>query len=308
VLFIVSNPPFLGLLGYGFKRLRKQRYVVLVYDVYPDILLALGKLKDGIFANVWRRLNRFILEHADAVITIGHDMERVLEKHYNLHKTRVGKAVVIPNWADVEAIKPLAKEENWFARKHDLLHKTTVLYSGNMGNTHDIKGVLAVARLLKDKPHIHFLFIGEGAKWALVENSIQENGLNNITLLPFQPEEVLPFSMTTGDIGIVPYYPGTEGCIVPSKSYYYMAAGVVPVIISSQPNDLAEMVESRRCGFAVASGDPKMLADKILELGDDSARLKAYKEAARHVAEESYSRKNTSEFSRLISQLVLADE
>src|SRR5450631_3218132 len=34
LLFIVSNPPFLGLVGLFFKLLRKQKYVVLVYDIY----------------------------------------------------------------------------------------------------------------------------------------------------------------------------------------------------------------------------------------------------------------------------------
>ncbi|MBW2639508.1 MAG: hypothetical protein JRE10_04910 [Deltaproteobacteria bacterium] len=42
-LFIVSNPPFLGLAGLFFKCVRKQRYVMLVYDIYPDLLVALGK-------------------------------------------------------------------------------------------------------------------------------------------------------------------------------------------------------------------------------------------------------------------------
>ena len=44
-LFIVSNPPFLGLVGLFFKRVRMQRYVMLVYDIYPDMLIGLGRLK-----------------------------------------------------------------------------------------------------------------------------------------------------------------------------------------------------------------------------------------------------------------------
>lgn len=231
--------------------------------MYPDILIVLGKLQDGVAARVWRRLNRSILENADAVIVISCDMEDVLSKHYDLTKTRPGKVVMIPNWADVEAIKPLEKSTNWFAQQHDQVTKTTVLYSGNMGNTHDIEGILEVARLLENVPQIHFLFIGEGAKWSIVENAINNDALKNVTLLPFQPENILPFSMTTGDIGLVPYLPGSEGCIVPSKSYYYMAAGVVPVIISSQPTDLGEMVVSKKCGISVRSGDYELLADKI---------------------------------------------
>ena len=44
-LFIVSNPPFLGLVGLFFKYVRRQRYVVLVYDIYPDMLYWARKVK-----------------------------------------------------------------------------------------------------------------------------------------------------------------------------------------------------------------------------------------------------------------------
>ena len=300
LLFIVSNPPFLGLIGYWYKRLRKQPYVVLVYDVYPDILIALGKMKAGITARMWRKLNRSVLEHADAVVVLSQDMKRVLDKHYDLGRTLPGAAVVIPNWADVDSIKPLKKSENWFAKEHGQLGKTTVLYSGNMGNTHDIEGILEVARLLKHETQIQFLFVGEGAKWHKVQDAIEQEKLENITLLPFQPEKVLPFSMTTGDIGVVPYHPGSEGCIVPSKSYYYMAAGVVPLIVSNKDTDLSEMVIVNQCGLSVHSGDYQAMANGIIKLAKDESLLQSFKTAARRVAEKEYSRDNTSRFTELL--------
>ena len=307
LLFIVSNPPFLGLLGYLCKLIRGQRYVVLVYDVYPDILIALGAMGEGWGARIWRLLNRFVLERADAVIAISHDMADILEKQYDLNRTVPGKSVVIPNWADVETIRPLKKEDNWFALEHRQIGKTTVLYSGNMGNTHDIESILEVARLLRHERHIHFLLIGEGAKWSLVERAIADEGLENITLLPFQPEEILPWSMTTGDIGIVPYHPGSEGCIVPSKTYYYLAAGVVPMIVAARETDLTKMVVECQCGMAFASGDRDAMARAILELDKNPARLTQFKVAARATAEKLYSRRNTEQFVSLLGKCMHDD-
>lgn len=300
LLFIVSNPPFLGLAGLFFKLARKQKYAILVYDVYPDVLLAMGTLGDGLIARAWKFFNRLVLERADLVFAIGRDMAALLERSCDLRRTAAGKAVVIPNWADVDAIKPLEKQDNWFAREHRQVGKTTVLYSGNMGNTHDIEGILAVARKLRDYPRVHFLLIGEGAKWSLVERAIRDEGLTNLTLLPFQPEELLPYSMTAGDIGIVAYQPGTEGCIVPSKTYYYMAAGLVPLIVCSRENDLAEMAVEHRCGMVVKNGDVDGMAQAILKLDKDAALLAGYKQAARETAVSFFSRRNTALFVKAI--------
>jgi len=196
-LFIVSNPPFLGLVGLFFKYVRRQRYVVLVYDIYPDMLIGLGRLKRGVISGCWDYFNRLVYENASLVITIDHDMGRRLEKKFDVFKTDGKKIVCIPTWADIEVIKPVNKKQNWFAAKYDLLDKTTVLYSGNMGHSHDIETILETAKKLRREAGINFLFIGEGAKWSLVEKTIEEFQLKNVTLLPFQPEEVLPLSMAS---------------------------------------------------------------------------------------------------------------
>lgn len=296
LLFIVSNPPFLGLLGYLNKMIRGQRYAVLVYDIYPDLLVGLGTIRTGFISRAWTLLNRMVLEHASLVFTIGDDMARLLERTNDLGRTDAGHAIIIPNWADVETVRPRAKTVNPFAIEHGQVGKVTVLYSGNMGNTHDIESILAVARELKDHETIRFLFIGEGAKWLLVQKTIADEGLDNITLLPFQPEDVLPYSMTAGDIGIVAYQPGTEECIVPSKTCYYMAAGLVPLVVSGTKTDLSRQLVENNCGFWIRTGDTENMTLAILSLAADLELLGRYKATARSYAERFFSRRNTERF------------
>ncbi|MCK4823243.1 glycosyltransferase family 4 protein, partial [bacterium] len=280
-LFIVSNPPFLGLAGLFFKRVRRQRYVMLVYDVYPDFLVPLGRLKRGVISGCWDFFNRLVYENASLVITIDRDMGKRLGKKFDVSKTDGKKVVCIPPWADIEVIKPVDKKQNQFAAKYDLLDKTTILYSGNMGHSHDIETILNGAKKLKMEAGIHFLFIGEGAKWSLVEKTIEEFQLKNITLLPFQPEEVLPLSMTSGDIGIVTYEDGTQGCMSPSKAYYYMAAGLPILVISEYETDLTRLVKEKGCGIWVKNGDIDGMAKAVKELSENPGLLTRYKKAAR---------------------------
>lgn len=296
MLFIVSNPPFLGLAGLLFKLIRKQRYVMLVYDIYPDLLVALGKLKRGILSKCWDFFNRLVYENASLVMTIDRDMAKRLEKKFDVLKTDGERVICILPWADINVIKPIDKEQNRFAAKYDLLDKTTILYSGNMGHSHDIKTILEAAKKLKSEPGIHFLFIGEGVKWLLVEKTIQDLQLKNITLLPFQPEEVLPMSMASGDIGVVAYEDGTQGCMSPSKAYYYMAAGLSLLVISEYETDLTRLAEENSCGIWVKKGDIDGMGKAVKELSENPVLLARYKKAARKTAEQFYSRKNSELF------------
>lgn len=307
LLFIVSNPPFLGLLGFLFKLVRGQRYVVLVYDIYPDLLVGLGTIRSGIMSRAWTLLNQLVLKHASQIFTIGEEMAYLLNRTYDLGRTAAGCAIVIPNWADVDGIRPLAKCDNRFAIEHGLVGRITVLYSGNMGNTHDIESILAVARELKDHETIRFLFIGEGAKWPLVEKTIADEDLGNTLLLPFQPEENIPYSMATGDIGIVAYQPGTESCMVPSKTYYYMAAGLVPLVISSRETDISRMLEGHHCGLSLRTGDIEGMKRAILSLAGDRELLSRYKAAARTTVERHFSRSNTKRFVEAFRQFGTMD-
>jgi hypothetical protein len=55
-LFIVSTPPFLFVVGYLLNLIKRQKYICLVYDLYPDIAVRLGYIKKGsLIARIWNR-------------------------------------------------------------------------------------------------------------------------------------------------------------------------------------------------------------------------------------------------------------
>ena len=74
-LLIVSNPPFNFLIGYCMKKFKRQGFELLIYDVYPDVLVKRAFLSDtSIPIRIWQKLNRKIFSHASRVITIGNGL------------------------------------------------------------------------------------------------------------------------------------------------------------------------------------------------------------------------------------------
>lgn len=290
-LLVFSNPPFLCWLGLGMKKLRGLRYLVMVHDIYPDILINVGGFSARHpIIRLWYWLNRLSYENADAVMTLGECMATNLEKQFDSQKTKLGKVQVICPWVDTSKIKPMPKERNWFAQKYGQVGKLTVMYAGNMGLGHDIETIVKAAEQLQNDAQIHFVFVGAGPKWELVKAALSDGVLNNVTLLPWQSEESLSYVLATAEIGIVSLDNGMNGLAVPSKAFYMMAAGAALIGLSNYPSDVQIMINSYRCGTSVEPGDIDTLVRVITEYSENRTILAQQRFAARIAAERVFSR------------------
>lgn len=300
LIFLVSNPPLMGPLVFLASKIRKLPYVVLIYDIHPDTMINFGVLNErSILVRIWRYANKLVWENSAAVFTIGTVMAEKLADQFVPAKTKLGYIGVVPPWADTDIIKPIDKSKNPLADELGQKNCITVLYSGNMGKSHDIVTMLNAARLLRDHNMIKFLFIGAGDQWSTAVDFVSEENLDNVQVLPFQSESRLPFTMALSDISLVSLDKGAEGLMVPSKMYYYMAAGSAIVGICSSENDVKESLKIGDCGRIVTPGFAHHLAETILELALDLKELERLKTNARQASISCFSRRACTEKFRI---------
>ena len=291
VIFLVSNPPFLGFFVLLVNLVKRTRYVVLVYDIHPDILISFGVLNENSFvARLWKSMNRRVWNRSIAVYTIGSIMADNLTKQFNVKRTKLGYVGVIPPWADTNKIKPIDKNDNPLSSELGQEGKITILYSGNMGISHDISSILQAAKILKNEENIAFLLIGEGEKWQDAVDFQKDNDLSNLRILPFQPEEKLPYIMALADIALVALDEGAEGLMIPSKMFYYMAAGASVVGICRGRSDMSEIIQNSGCGVIMEPKNPEELAAIIKDLSRNIERLNSLKRLSRKSAVINFSR------------------
>jgi hypothetical protein len=227
----------------------------MIHDIYPDVLVRLqGLPENSLMAQVWRWLNRVSYEAADGVMTLGDCMAATLAANLTA-RTEAGRLEVFHPWADTARLRPRPKAENWFARSQAQVGKLTVMYSGNMGMGHDIETMLNAARRLRPARDLHFMFIGAGPKWQIVADYLRQEAPANVTLLPWQPEAVAPFSLAAADVALVSLEAGAEGLAFPSKALSAMAAGSALLGLSRTPSDLQALIEQFPCGLNVKPSD-----------------------------------------------------
>lgn len=290
-LFFVTNPAMVCFLGLFFKAMFKQPYVVLIYDLYPDAMVNFGYVKNKSFIHkTWSFLNKPLFEKAKAVFTISTGMAQRIQ-----HYAPQINPVIIPNWTDIHQVKPLKKSENSFAITHQQIDKLTVLYAGNMGLTHDLESVLYAAKILSSYPHIQFILIGEGSKKPWIEHFIKKEGLHNVKLMPLQPAHIIPLSIPCGDIAIVTLGEGGEYVSVPSKVYYYMAAGCCILSIAGIHSELESLTQTFHLGKRVNPKNESEIVDFILDMSANPDTLKKFKENAR-AASLKFTKENAQKF------------
>jgi glycosyltransferase involved in cell wall biosynthesis len=283
-LLIASNPPYAGILGIFFQLFKGGKYYFLLQDIFPESAVMSGIMQPkSILFKFFNKLIYLTCKYSETTIVLSSSMQTFLEQKYPDIKTKIK---IIENWA-IEDIPNSQKQDNKFAQKYNLTEIFTVLYSGNMGRLHDIETIATTAKILKDKP-IQFVFIGDGAKTKILEQAIQTHQLKNILLLPFQPRELLPLTLTACDISLVSLIPGAENIVAPSKLNGMLAAGRGIIAITAPNSYIDQLLTTSGSGINTPPNQPEQLADLILELSQQPEKVRRMGEKARQLYESRY--------------------
>ena len=300
-LILCINPPItVGFSGWLIALLRRAPLVFNVQDVWPDCLVIIDQLRSPLLIRIFKHLEKFIYRVSSRVTVLSEGMKE------NLMRKGVPaeKVVVIPNWSDVESIRPV-KRDNGFRAAQGLNGEFVVMFAGNLGFIAMLNKVLEAAKLLENDPHIQFLIVGEGNAKAGLVSQAGELGLKNVRFLPTQPKEILPEMLGAADISLVTLNRSLGQLNVPSKTYSIMASAR-PVLASVPENsEIARLVKVADCGHRVPPEDPQSLAQAIRRLSGQQEKLHVYGANGRRYVEEYLTRRRlTTQYHNLIHQVV----
>ncbi len=301
-VLVVTNPPTLPWIVAALARFRRAKAVLLVHDIYPDVLVPTGIASaGGPLYRVLDFLQRRAWPRFEQVVVLGRDMEaRVLRKCPAL----TGRVHIIPNWGDVEAVRCLPREGNVLRERLGWSDAFVVQFSGNLGRTHGVDDLLALVMRLRDEKRIKFLVYGWGAGRARIEAAIAAGEAPNLALLPPCEREALGDYLNACDLFLMPFKPGMEGVSVPSRLYNVLAAGNPVLAVAHEASELAQVVREEDCGWVVEPGNVAAMAERVREAVAYPSRLEVMRHHARRAAEEKYSRERVvADFVKLVREM-----
>ncbi|MEP6901983.1 MAG: glycosyltransferase family 4 protein [Actinomycetota bacterium] len=287
LILVVTNPPSLPFIAAIASLLRGASYVLLIHDNYPEILVAAKKTKENsFFVKTLNYFNRWLFKYTSKIIVCGRDMFELIGK-----KT-AGLDIpieTIPNWAELETVKPAPRINNSLLKELGITEKLVFLYAGNMGYPNDIESIIECAEILKDDERFCFVFLGTGVKRQWLAREVENKCLKNVKLLAPRPRSEQNIFLNACDVAIVTLVKKMWGVSMPSRTYNILAAGKPILAMTEENSEIARVVEEDNVGWTVVPGNPEKLLQKILEINDAKNLFVDLGKNARQAALKKYS-------------------
>ncbi|HEY2572950.1 MAG TPA: glycosyltransferase family 4 protein [Verrucomicrobiaceae bacterium] len=233
-------------------------------------------LAGTVIGAVYRKKEKQFAARADRIISITPDFVPFLSE-LGVPKNKI---TVIENWAPVDEIVPLTRENDW-KQEQGLSGRKVVLYSGTLGLKHNPMLLSDAAAhyqsLRRDDVCVVVATQGLGAEF--LKKEIARRKLNNLKIVPWQPYKRLAEMLSSADILTAIIEPDAGLFSVPSKVLSCLCAGRPVVAAIPSGNLAARTIARAEAGLVVEPTDQKgflaaldkLLADPPLakQLGDN---------------------------------------
>jgi hypothetical protein len=251
VVISASSPPCLLIVATLVAVWHRARSVHWIMDLYPEVAIALGEIRDGPVARGLSWLTGWCYRRAAQVVALDEDMAERVRKY------RVEAAVIRP-WVFASVLaRPLPAVEPappW-----------TWIYSGNLGRAHEWETLLAVQAFIEPRdPEVHLLFQGGGPSWPAAQVRAVELDLQRCSWQPYADEAGLPASLLRAQVCAVTQLPAVQGCLWPSKLGFVLTLPRPILWIGPKDGAIARELREIEHAGSFAPGEVRAIADWLL--------------------------------------------
>ncbi|MBI4335556.1 MAG: glycosyltransferase family 4 protein [Candidatus Omnitrophica bacterium] len=286
IIIVCTDPPFLGIIGMAIGRIKGTPFIYNCRDLFPDVAWGIGRIKKtNLLGRAFDYINKKALGRAARVICLGASMEKRIRQK-DIPRIRIKR---IPDWVDTCAVKPIPKDKNPLVKKFGLDGQFVIMHSGNIGLTQEFDSILKAAAMLKGSCPFSLVFIGEGAGKRCLKEKAESRGLSDhVFFFPYQPFDMLSYSLSLADLHVVAMKKGMAGAVVPSKVYGIMAAARPYLAVTDIDSEPADMAQRLGCGLWADPDKADKIAEAIRWAAGHPDQLRTMGMAARKTAVEEF--------------------
>jgi len=287
VVFASSTPLTIALPGAYAAWFQHIPMVFEVRDLWPELPIAIGAIKNPMARLAARLLERFAYARSARVVALSPGMAAGVART-GYPRERI---VVVPNGSDIGFFeRDIERGRALRTRLGISEQKVVVGYAGTLGRINGVGYLVQVAAALRTNQRFVFLLIGEGLERERIEAEARECGVLNLNLI--MHEEIAKAEMggvfSAFDVATSLFLPLPEmESNSANKFFDALAAGCCVAI--NYGGWQAELLREYGAGVRL-SNNPQTAARELRSLADDPGALKAAGLGARRLAVEKFSR------------------
>ena len=265
VIYAVSTPLTVGLLGYIISRLLGKPFVFEVTDVWPDAAVACGVLKNKALIKLTHWLEMFCYGKTAHIVGLTRGIcDNIIAKGIDRKKVSV-----ITNGVDFSLFDLARGDSKRLAvrTRFGFGDRFVAMYMGAHGAYNALNTILEAAVTLKDDPRFLFVFVGDGDEKAKLQRLVSEHCLFNVMFLQPIPRMESVAMLAAADAFVLPNRKGDffSGNL-PNKLFDFLASAR-PVVVSGA-GETPELVMAAECGRVGVAEDSLAMAKSLIELAE----------------------------------------
>ena len=261
----MTTPPLVSYIGAKIARYKNKKFVYWTMDLQPELSIIAGYLKaNGKSANSLQKKGDYVFSNSDLIITLDQFMRTHIERRLKQ------KAIiqVIPVWPVMKERYQGSREDNPFRVRHKFEDKIVIMYSGNHSVMHPIATLLDAALALRDDSRFLFVHIGGGVRLNEVKYYLKKHELLNLLILPYQPRNLIHYSLGAADIQVVTLGNDCVGYTHPNKIYGAMFIGKPILYIGPNESHISEILTDCEGNVSVKHGESAELISQLSKFAD----------------------------------------
>jgi len=287
VVFATSTPLTIAIPAVYAARRRGIPMVFEVRDLWPELPIAIGALKNPVLRRAARVLERFSYSNSAAVIALSPGMaEGIVRTGYPRERV-----VIVPNASDLELFQRDTSHGRAFRRRIGIDDgRILVGYLGTLGRINGVSYLVQVAAALKGDPRFLFLTVGDGQEREQVAALARSEGVldRNFLMLSKIAKAQVPALLSAVDVATSLFLPIPQmESNSANKFFDALAAGCCVAI--NYGGWHAQLLREAQAGIRLDS-DPRRAASDLQALADEPGKIKSAGLNARRLAEEKFSR------------------
>lgn len=295
-----STPLSVGLPALILKKFKGIPYVFEVRDLWPEVPIQMGGLKNPIVSWVAKCFERVVYKNAKHIVALSPGMSEGVIKHISKDKV-----TMIPNMAKNDKFWPRDKNKELINDLGLCENSFKVIHFGAMGIANGLMYIMQAAKILKDSKHedIEILFLGEGKAKNECEDFAKKYSLSRVHFYDRVPMDKTSEIVNLCDVSVVPFKNlpilATNS---PNKLFDSLSAAR-PVVVNSN-GWTRGIVENYKCGAYVDAEKPEELAALFVDWKSKPELLIRMGENGRKLAKEIFDKTIlTKQFVEVIDNL-----
>lgn len=289
VVFAISTPLTIGIPAMIVSSLKHVPFVFEVRDLWPEVPIRMGILRNRALVFLARRLEYAIYRRAEHIVTLSPGMTAgVLRQGIS-----PGRVTTIPSWCINELFDvPPSAGEAFRAQYPPFAGRPLVVYTGAYGAANDLSYLVRLAAdVYQLDPQVAFLMVGDGTEDGHLRALASDLGVldRNLWMVPPLPKEQIPSVLSAATMATSIFINNEVMWSNSANKFFDALAAGRPVAINYRGWQ-ADVLRESGAGLVLHATDTAHAAAQLVDALCDREWLARAGEAARQLATTQYAK------------------